>query len=135
MSNNPSDSNENEISPEFLKLLEATVFAAGKFVLPSGDLRPHTLEAARDYSSDHKGAYSFAKFCLAVVAFVSISLPVFGQLASWREHVSSPTSAEVNAIAMKKNIGMDWGLFEAFCELRQSQASRFGQTINKNARD
>jgi hypothetical protein len=135
MSNNLADSNEDEISPEFLKLLEETVYAAGKYVVPSEDLRPHTLEAARDYSSDHKGAYSFAKFCLAVVAFVSISLPVFGQLASWRERVSSPTSEKMDEIAMKKNIGMDWGLFEAFCELRQSQASRFGQTVNKNARD
>lgn len=135
MRNHPTESNEDEISPELLKLLESTVFAAGKFVVPSDNLRPHTLEAARDYSFDHKGATHFPQFCLAVVAFVSISLPVFGQLASWRERVSSPTSAEVNAIAMKKNIGMDWGLFEVFCELRQSQASRFGQTTNKNARD
>ena len=135
MSNDCAEAGNDEMSPELLKLLESTVLAAGQFVVPSDDLRPHTLEAARDYSADLIGTYKFAQFILAVFVFVTISLPIFGRLASWRDSVASPTSLQMHEIAMKKNIGMDWGLFEAFSELRQSQASRFGQTIRKNVQD
>jgi len=135
MSKEYADASDDEMSPELLKMLESTVFAAGKFVVPSDDLRPHTLEAARDYSADINGTYRFAQLILAVFVFVTISLPIFGRLASWRDSVASPTSLQMYEIAMKKNVGMDWGLFEAFSELRQSQASRFGQTNRKNVQD
>ena len=53
------NSDQNGVSPEFLSLLEATVLAAGKYVVPSDDLRPHTLEAAKELDSDRKGSQHF----------------------------------------------------------------------------
>ncbi len=118
------DFDQSTVSPEFLKLLEATVQSAGAYVIPSDNLRPHTLEAARDFSSDRKGTYVLAKLALVIAILGCFSLPVFDQLASWRERVTSPTSLQMLEIAQKKNVGIDWGLFEAFSELRQNQASR-----------
>ena len=115
---------QNKLSPEFLKLLEATVQSAGAYVVPSDNLRPHTLEAARDYNADRRGTYGLAKIALAMAILGCVSLPFIDRLASWRDKVTSPTSMQMLEIARKKNVGIDWGLFEAFSELRQNQASR-----------
>jgi hypothetical protein len=118
------DFDQSKVSPEFLKLLEATVQSAGAYVIPSDNLRPHTLEAARDFSSDRKGTYALVKFALVIAILGCVSLPVIDRMASWHDRVSSPTSLQMLEIAQKKNVGIDWGLFEAFSELRQNQASR-----------
>ncbi len=129
------DFDDDGLSPEILESLEATIFAAGRFVVPSDNLRPHTLEAARDYDSDRRGTYQFARFFLAIAICGCISLPVLDRLASWREKMASPTSLQMLEIAQKKNVGIDWGLFEAFSELRQNQALRFGQVTPKKFQD
>ena len=66
--NNSDDSGGLDVSPEFLRLLEATVLAAGKYVVPSEDLRPHTLEAAKAMDSERKGSNRFLVVS-AVIAF------------------------------------------------------------------
>ena len=129
------DDFDDGISPELLESLETTILAAGRYVVPSDNLRPHTLEAARDYDSDQRGTYQFARFVLAIAVCGCISLPVLDRLASWREKMASPTSLQMLEIAQKKNVGIDWGLYEAFSELRQNQASRFGQATAKKFQD
>ena len=129
------DFDQNRVSPEFLKLLEATVQSAGAYVIPSDNLRPHTLEAARDYSSDRRGTYVLAKFGLAIAILGCVSLPVLDRMASWHDRVTSPTSLQMLEIAQRKSVGIDWGLFEAFSELRQNQASRFGHSLMKRTRN
>ena len=129
------DFDDDGLSPEILESLEATIFAARGYVVPSDNLRPHTLEAARDFDSDRRGTYQFARFVLAIAVCGCISLPVVDQLASWREKMASPTSLQMLEIAQKKNVGIDWGLFEAFSELRQNQATRFGQATAKKFQD
>ncbi len=133
--NQDGDFDEDGISPEILESLEATILAAGRYVVPSDNLRPHTLEAARDFDSDRRGTYQFARFVLAIAVCGCISLPVLDRLASWREKMASPTSLQMLEIAQKKNVGIDWGLYEAFSELRQNQASRFGQATAKKFQD
>ena len=133
--NQDGDFDEDGISPEILESLEATILAAGRYVVPSDNLRPHTLEAARDYDSDQRGTYQFARFVLAIAVCGCISLPVLDRLASWRDKMASPTSMQMLEIAQKKNVGIDWGLYEAFSELRQNQASRFGQATAKKFQD
>jgi len=123
------------ISPEILESLEATILAAGKYVIPSENLRPHTLEAARDYDWDRRGTYQFARFALAIAVCGCISLPVLDRLASWRDKMASPTSMQMLEIAENKNVGIDWGLYEVYSELRQNQASRFGQAAAKKFQD
>ena len=129
------DFDQNRVSAEFLKLLEATVQSAGAYVIPSDNLRPHTLEAARDYSSDRRGTYVLAKFGLAIAILGCVSLPVLDRMASWHDRVTSPTSLQMLEIAQRKSVGIDWGLFEAFSELRQNQASRFGHSLMKRTRN
>ena len=129
------DFSEVQVTPEFLKLLEATVLAAGTYVVPSDNLRPHTLEAARELDLDRKGTYAIAKVLLAIAVCGCVCLPVVERLAVWRDKVEQPTSVQIHKTALKKNIGIDWGLFEAFSELKQSQASRFGSAAENKVRD
>jgi hypothetical protein len=133
--NEDSSFNEAGVSPEFLKLLEASVLDAGKYVVPSDDLRPHTLEAARELDTDRKETYSLTKVAVAFAVCGFLCLPVFSRMASWRDRVSAPNSLHMFEAAQKKNIGLDWGLFEAFNEARQRQASQFGKTGSKNIRE
>ncbi|HUP82422.1 MAG TPA: hypothetical protein VM260_27965 [Pirellula sp.] len=131
----PDGDFDDAISPEAMESLEATIRAAGKYVIPSDNLRPHTLEAAREYDSDRRGTYQFARFVLAIAVCGCISLPVLDRLASWREKIASPTSLQIEEIALKRNVGIDWGLFEVFSELRQNQAKSFGQVTTNNFQD
>lgn len=126
---------EAGVSPEFLKLLEASVLEAGKYVVPSEDLRPHTLEAARDMDADRKETYSLTRMAVAFAVCGFLSLPVFSRMASWRDRVSAPNSLRMFETAQKKNIGLDWGLYEAFSEARERQASQFGKPSSKNIRE
>ena len=126
---------EAGVSPEFLKLLEASVLEAGKYVVPSDDLRPHTLEAARELDTDRQETYSLTKMAVAFAVCGVLSLPVFSRMASWRERVSAPNSLRMFEAAQKKNIGLDWGMLEAFSEARQRQASQFGKLGPKNNRE
>ena len=130
-----ANSNDAVVSPEFLKLLEATVLAAGKYVVPSDDLRPHTLEAARELDSDQKKTYSFAKLAVAFAVCGFLSLPVIGRVASWREQVTSPSSLRMFETAHKKKMGLDWGLFEAFSELRERQAMQLRRPNAKSIQE
>ena len=131
----PDGEFDDGISPEAMKSLEATIRAAGQYVIPSDNLRPHTLEAAREIDLDRRGTYQFARFVLAIAVCGCISLPVLDRLASWREKIASPTSLQIEEIALKRNVGIDWGLFEVFSEKRQNQAKSFGQVTSKNFQD
>ncbi len=117
------DSNKIEVSPEFLKLLEATVLAAGKYVVPSDDLRPHTLEAAHEIDADRKGSSRLVGLAVAIALCACICFPLADRLSPWRERVSGRTSLQIQEMALRKNIGPDWGLLEVFNE-RQQQAAR-----------
>jgi len=122
--NSDDDSNSVDMSSEFLRLLEATVLDAGKYVIPSDDLRPHTLEAAREFDWRRKKSYRFLKYSTAIAFCVGICWPVADRLSPWRDRISGPTSLQVQEMALMKNIGPDFGLLEVFIE-RQKQMAQF----------
>ncbi len=128
--NEDGDCNNINVSPEFLRLLEATVLAAGKYVVPSDDLRPHTLEAAHEVDLDRKRSYRLVKIAAAIAICGCIGLPLADRLSPWRERISGRTSFQVQEMALKKNIGPDWGLLEVFTA-RQIKASQFRTAVPK----
>ncbi len=112
-----------DVSPEFLSLLEATVLAAGKYVVPSDDLRPHTLEAAREIDSDREQSSKLVKYAVVFAICGCLGLSLADRLSPWREKFSGKTSLQIQERALLKNMGPDWGLLEVFQE-RQKQASQ-----------
>ncbi len=128
--NESGDSHKIDVSPEFLKLLEATVLSAGNYVVPSDDLRPHTLEAAHEIDSNRRGSSRFVGYSVAIVLCACLCFPIADRLSPWREKVSGRTSLQIQEMALKKNIGPDWGLLEVFTE-RQQQAARHRAVISR----
>ena len=120
--NNSDDSGGLDVSPEFLRLLEATVLAAGKYVVPSEDLRPHTLEAAKAMDSERKGSNRFLVVSAVIAFCLCICWPVSDRLSPWRENLSGRTLLQIQERALRKNMGPDFGLIEVFLE-RQKQVA------------
>jgi hypothetical protein len=117
---------------ENYKALEAIVRAAGRYVVPSESLRPSTLQAARDYCDDRRSVALFGKLLIALVVFCLLASPAIDRFVSSSAGTQS-YSDEMHRRAMEidaeKHIGLDWGLQEAFSNLRKQQAAHFENSL------
>ncbi len=106
--------------------IEELIRAAGNFVVPSENLRPRTLEAAREAAADRMGFYRLARLFLVLLFCSALSIPALDQLTAWHDKSVSPSVAEIqdqaNRISTEKGVGPHWGLYEAFSRLRSNQA-------------
>lgn len=107
--------------------VELLIRAAGNYVVPSDNLRPRTLEAARESAADRVGFYKLARLFLLLLFFSAMSVPALDSLTAWHEKSVAPSAAEIQnqalRIATEKGVGPHWGLFEAFNRLRHNQAA------------
>ena len=115
--------------------LEATIRAAGKYVVPGDDLRPRTLEAARQWSADRRGLRKLRRLMAAALVCSLLSVQLVDYLRQ-RDNRIAPTPQEFRQRAMElasnANVGPHWGVVEAFSQLRRAQAARFGQSSATN---
>jgi len=120
-----------EVPQETLVAIEEAIRAAGAFVRPSDDLRPRTLETARELSEDRRGGVRLASFAAVLLLCLIVSAPVGQRLSAWYQRIEAPSAAELQQQALQietdRNTGPHWGLYEAFSQLRRSQAVRLGQ--------
>lgn len=125
MAKNPRDDDS------FLVPLESLIKSAGGYVVPSDNLRPRTLEAAREAAADRAGFFRLARLFLVLLFCSAISFPALDRLNSWHERSVSPSSAEIqqqaNQLSTQKDIGPNWGLLEAFNRLRSNQAANLSR--------
>ena len=102
--------------------IEKIVRAAGDYLEVTDDLRPRTLEAARDSSRD-----TSTRSRIAVLAVVTIVLAVCpGQFRHPIPAASSLTSldsAELYRTVRLANIDSNWSVVDAFRGLRERHAS------------
>jgi hypothetical protein len=113
--------------------LEETIRAAGTYVVPSDNLRPRTLEAARELSSDRKSMRRFWRLVIALCLGCVLSIPLAERLHAWHERSRSPSARELQWQALQlaesdSQVGANWGMFEAFRQLRSMQAERLGRS-------
>jgi hypothetical protein len=109
--------------------IEEMVRAAGGYLEVSDDLRPRTLEEARDESRE-TSTRSWIMVLAVVVVFLAMSAGGFrGRLAS-TSSLNLGVSAngdQLYADALQKaaqtNVDPSWTLVDAFSELRQRQSS------------
>ncbi|MDX1930066.1 MAG: hypothetical protein SFV81_26300 [Pirellulaceae bacterium] len=106
--------------------VELLIRAAGNYVVPSDNLRPRTLEAARESVADRAGFFRLARLFLVLLFCSAVSIPALDRLAAWHDKSVSPSGAEIqnqaNEFATEKGVGPHWGLYEAFKRLRNHQA-------------
>ncbi|MGN6546857.1 MAG: hypothetical protein ACTHK7_17510 [Aureliella sp.] len=112
-------------------VIEEAIRGAGTYVVPSDDLRPRTLEAARQLSEERRGGIRIGRFAAILLLCIVASPPIAARMAAWYEQAADPSSSQLQQraleIAADRNIGPHWGLFEAFAQLRRGQAARLGQ--------
>jgi hypothetical protein len=132
MSNTSGTDGDFEIPPlslELQKALESRIEAAGCFVVPSENLRPNTLAAARDYCSDDRSNRRFQKLLVAFVLGFLALIPAIESLNIWSDSFDSVSGEELTRgaaeTAAKEKSSLDWALQEAFMKLRKRQASHF----------
>lgn len=106
--------------------IELLIRAAGSYVVPSDNLRPRTLEAARESAADRIGFYKLARLFLVLLFCSALSVPALDRLTAWHGKSVSPSVSEIQdqaaRIATEKGVGPHWGLYEAFNRLRNQQA-------------
>ena len=109
--------------------IEEMVRAAGGYLEVSDDLRPRTLEEARDDSRE-----TSTRSWIGVLAVVVVFLATYADRFRGRLSSTSPFKAVVSANcdqlhaaagqkAAQANVDPSWSLVDAFSELRQRQAS------------
>lgn len=106
--------------------VELLIRAAGNYVVPSDNLRPRVLEAARESAADRVGFYKLARLFLVLLFCSALSVPALERLTDWHDRSASPSVSEIQnqatQIANEKGVGPHWGLYEAFNRLRNHHA-------------
>ncbi len=109
--------------------IEEMVRAAGNYVDVSDDLRPRTLEEAREESLETSTRFWIAALAMLVVCFAISAGNSRGRLS-----ITPPLNASVSAncdqlhaVALRKSaqakVDPSWSLVDAYRELRQRQSS------------
>jgi len=111
--------------------IERLIQSAAHFVQPSRDLRPRTVQAARECYRDQRAEQKLGGFVLAVMLVLLVSSPALQYVDALRRQAGSPTASEMERMAIEysenREVGAHFGLTEAFTELRHFQAGRLGQ--------
>ncbi len=116
-----------------LSAIENAIFAAGKYVRPSDDLRPRTIEAAKGHCGYHRLVRRAIVLGLAALVLLMLSFPAMDLIRQRRAKATSPSSQEIQQQAIdyatRAGITSDWGLSHQFDELRRFQADRLGHPM------
>ena len=118
---------KRELDPQTLEQLEATLFAARDYVIPSDDLRPRTLEQSRQATRIQSWANRLTLVTLGCMLLWSMAMPMLRELGSQRDKISGPFPAEIERAAQvyadEHRYEAQWGLVEAFRDARQLRTS------------
>ncbi len=101
---------------------------------PSDDLRPRTVEAAREREQDHRVKRNVVRVSWVLLAIVAMVIPVMRQADRLRPRSTMPTAAglQTQAIQLRADVGMNWALAEAITQLRQRQAKSWNRdSVNR----
>ncbi len=112
--------------------LEQAILAAGKYVRPTDDLRPRTLEAAKGHCGYRRLVRRVILLGLAALVLLMLSFPAMDVIRERRARATSPSSQEIQRqaieVATRAGVTSDWGLSQQFDELRRFQANRLGRS-------
>jgi hypothetical protein len=116
---------------EALDEVESLVRAACGYVQPTDDLRPRTLEAAREACRQRRSNRRLGGLALSVVLLAVCGFPHWGAAPDKQVADASAVirhfdiDAEASLRASGAGFGPAWAFFEAFSDLRRMQADLF----------
>ncbi len=139
--NNETPFNHESVGESFsqsqMSELEQSIHSAGRYVVPSDNHRPSTLEAARRWSQDRRIERRIGKWLLAISLFCGIG-SVAIQFMMWNSSsrsISKSQEIESRAaeISRSGHVSYQMGIAEAYSESRIEQAKQFGQVSAESA--
>ena len=114
--------------PKSLKQIESLVASAKNYVVPSDNLRPRILEAARANQSRWLSTRRMLQVAAVIFLCVLLTIPAQQRLDAWRRSTVSPTASELEQRAQQyadqPAIGHNWAMYEAYKNLRQHQQTK-----------
>jgi hypothetical protein len=106
--------------------LERLVHSAKDWVVPSEQLRPQVVEAARDFDLRKVQFVKLRNFLIVSSAIWLLVLVVFLSLRAHREELTAPNSQQVERMSSEYSTryryDQNWGLVEAFSEARRLES-------------
>ncbi len=130
MTRHSNEDREPELNQEITRQLEETIFSARNFVVPSPDLRPRTLEQAKEAYKNHMWANRIAVTVLGCMFLWSVTTVTTRFLGQYRGKLSGPFPEEIQQRAASypryDSYGTPWHLVEVFQQersLSQDQAN------------
>jgi hypothetical protein len=125
MAKQVGDGDSFQLDNEAIRELEETIFSARNFVVPSPDLRPRTLEQARDAHRIHVWANRIAVAAFGCMFLWSIAIIATRHLGQYRDKLTGPFPDELEQRAARypshDRYGTQWRLVEAFQQERSLQ--------------
>lgn len=107
---------------------EAIIYAARYHIQPSEELRPRTLEIARERCRDRHAEQKLGSLAIVVLFLLILGAPAVRYAQTLCSIQPSPSAADLQnqaiALGFKSEIGPNWAMTEAFSQLRQFQAKR-----------
>lgn len=115
---------------EELQALEELIFQSKDYVVPSEDMKPQLLETAGEHARLWKFAKGAGIASLGVVLCWAVLIPASRYLSGYRQHVTAPSSQEVQQMAQDRYSSYpdddDWSLVETFQEIHSLDAKETG---------
>ncbi len=109
-----------------LRMIEGQIRSAGNYVVPSDDLRPRVVEAARDRLLNRFINRCFLGGVATCLLLWSLSMPFKEEINRLRDVWTAPSTEEVERMTQqvktKQELGPNWALAEVFVRLREAKA-------------
>ena len=119
-------SSSNQPLDDELLELEELIFQAKDFVVPSEEMRPELMEAAKQHAKLWQIARCGGFMALGLVLLWGLGLPALRALSKYRGHITAPSSIEMEQMAQDRyadrygnQYDEDWSLVETFSEVRE----------------
>lgn len=117
--------------------LERLIAGAKDYVVPSENLRPQIIEAAREYEIPKSELAKLRNFGICVGLTWLMAGVLYFFLSQQREHIKSPSSSEVQRMSFEyaesEGVSQEWALVEIFRRLRsgwtQPGAAQFVSSV------
>lgn len=110
--------------------VEKIILAARNYVVPSDDLRPRTLEVARDLGGQRREICRLGLASVLGMALWGLSFAFVNSANDYRDSWVTPSGEDLQRIAFEmgamSNDGREWGLVEVFEQLRSLRVHDLG---------
>ncbi len=111
------------LDPDQIRQLEATIFAARNYVVPSEELRPSTLALAKETSRIQRIANRWAVMIMSIMLVWLLTMPFLHGISLYRDNFRGAMPEEIErtaqAYASEHRYEPGWGLVDAFQDARR----------------